>query len=404
MRILQINKFYYLKGGSEAYLFELEKEINRLGHPLIQFSMKHKKNRASRWAEYFVDNIDYDRAGLFDKINSGIKIIYSYEAKKKIRLLIEKSKPNIAHLHLFQHQLSPSILAELKKRDIPIIYTAHDLKSICPNYKMYTQGKICERCKGHKYYNCFIHKCTKDSYLKSLINTFEMYVHTLLRYYNLIDLIITPSDFYRKKLIEFRFPRRKVIHIPNFVDLDLLKPSYNHKGYFIYFGRLSGEKGLLTLLEAMRRIKKGKLVLAGTGPMKEPLEERVKALGLNNIKMVGFQSGRALSSLIQNSICSVLPSRWYENGPMSVLESFAHGKPVIGSNIGGIPEHINHGEDGMVFEPGNVEDLVEKLNILLCNYRQAAEMGRNARKKAEKLYSKKLHSKKLLEIYKQYAS
>jgi glycosyltransferase involved in cell wall biosynthesis len=218
---------------------------------------------------------------------------------------------------------------------------------------------------------------------------------------NLIDLVVTPSSFYRDKLIQYRFPKEKVVHLANFVDIDSFKPVFEPEPYFLYFGRLSEEKGITTLVKAMQTVNSGTLLIAGSGPMENEIRRIIDKNGLTNTKLVGFQDKIQLQSLIQKSMFTILPSEWYENGPMSILESFAYGKPVIGSNIGGIPEHINDGLNGLLFEPKDPDDLAEKINWMMDNRPRTIEMGREARKKAETHYSKKLHIQKILEIYKE---
>jgi glycosyltransferase involved in cell wall biosynthesis len=397
--ILQINKFYFLKGGSEVYLFALEKELRRMGYILAQFSMHDANNKPSDYSEYFVNNIDYDNAGQIEKIDAAIKIIYSFEARRKLATLLDIHKIDLAHLHIFQHQISASILPALKQRGIPIVYTAHDLKSICPNYKMLTHDGVCERCKGGRYYNCFIHKCTKNSRLKSLLNVMEMYFHDAMGWYDLIDVIVTPSDFYRRKMVELRFPSSKVVHIPNFIDETNFEPCYDSGNYFLYFGRLSDEKGVSTLIRAMREVKACRLVVAGTGPAQTKIEAVIDEYGLNNVDLVGFKSGKDLVNLIRGAMFTVLPSEWYENGSISLLESMAYGKPVVGADIGGIPEHINGGEDGLIFDSGNERDLAEKINTLIAEPDTCVAMGKAARHKVETTYSKRRHMEALLNIY-----
>lgn len=399
MRVLQVNKFFYIKGGSEAYLFSLIDGLTKRGHSLAEFAMHDSRNKSSKWNNYFVENIDYTTSYIGDKIKFAAKIIYSFEARKKIARLLDDFQPNLVHLHIFQHQISASILPEIKERKIPVVYTAHDLKSVCPNYKMLTHGKVCERCRGHRYYNCVRHKCTKGSFAKSLVNMVEMYCQLFWKHYDLIDLIITPSNFYRKKLIEFRFSSSKVLHIPNSVDINRYLPNYKNDGYFLYFGRLSGEKGIGTLIDAMKKVTHFKLIIAGTGPLENEIENKIRSEGILNVNMVGFKTGDDLAELVRNAICTVLPSEWYENGPMSLLESFAYGKPVIGSNIGGIPEHIETGQDGFLFECGNSDDLANKLKLMLTYPNRALRMGKNARKKAEQVYSIETHMERILEVY-----
>ncbi len=399
MKVLQVNKFFHRKGGSEAYLFALIDELGKRKISTAEFSMKNPLNRSSRWAEYFVDPIDYDTPDLKRKLAFGAKIIYSAEARKKISRLLDAYAPDLVHLHIFQHQISPSILPEIKKRGLPIVYTAHDLKSVCPNYKMRTRGRVCESCKPCRYYHCLLKKCVKNSYLKSVLNTVEMYVHLWMKYYDAVDLFITPSKFYRDKLVEFRFDPGKVIHVPNFVDETAFAPKYSHEGYFIYLGRLSEEKGVLTLVDAMGKVKGGELRIIGTGPLEAEIRERIESRRLKNVRMLGFRSGEELRTLIRNCMFSVVPSEWYENGSISLLESLAYGKPVIGADIGGIPEHLNHGEDGLVFRSRDSEDLAKKINRLLENPGELVRMGENARKKVETIYSQKAHVDVIIQLY-----
>lgn len=404
MRILQVNKFFYLKGGSEAYLFSLIDGLKESGHDIAEFAMSDPKNCKSEWNDYFTSPVDYDTINLLKKFQFAGRIIYSFEARAKIELVLDRFKPDIVHLHIFQHQLSPSILPEIKKRNIPVVYTAHDLKSVCPNYKMFSHVRICEKCKGHKFYNCLINKCVKNSSLKSLVNVFEMYFHLWRKYYDLIDLVITPSNFYRKKLVEWGFPAHKVIHVPNFLDESLFSPSYEHDGYFIYLGRLSEEKGILTLLNAMKSVPNGKLVIIGTGPLEDEIRNEISSSHLSNVELVGFQAGESLKQYIANAMFSVMPSEWYENGPISLLENFACGKPVIGADIGGIPEYISHGRDGLIFKSKNPVDLAEKINALLSGKNNLVAMGKNAREKVEKIYCKNNHIANMIQIYTQLVS
>jgi len=399
MRILQVHKFFHIKGGSEVYLFSLTDALKERGHNVAEFSMKSKKNKDSLWSKYFIENIDYDTTETLKKIKYGLKIIYSREAKNNISKLLIHFKPDIVHLHIFQHQLSPSILPVIKKKKIPIVYTAHDLKCICPNYKLLSHGHFCEECKGHKYYNCLKKKCVKNSYPKSLINVIEMYFHHWRRYYDLIDLIITPSIFHRKKLIEFGFPRDKIVHLPNFLDENHYSPSYSFGNYFTYFGRLSDEKGLPTLIKAMKFIEKKKLVIIGTGPLKNALYEMIDQFNIKNVRLVGFKTGDQLRKLLRHSMFSILPSEGCENGPLSLIESFAYGKPVIGSNMGGIPEHISHKKDGLIFEAKNYYNLAQQINFLINNPIEIKRMGKNARLKVKNKFSKKKHIKSIEEIY-----
>lgn len=399
MKILGVNKFFYIKGGSETYYFGLKELLEQHGHEMMHFSMSDPRNFETIYSKYFINNIDYNNMNLKDKVVNATKIIYNFDAKKKLEALISDRKPDIAHLHIFQHQLSPSILPVLKKHNIPMVYTAHDLKSVCPNYKMLTNNKVCESCKGKRYYNCLKNKCVKDSRVKTLVNVLEAYVHEFLNSYSLIDKIICPSNFYKNKLIEFGMPENKVIHISNFIDTSKFQPCYEKDDYFIYIGRLSEEKGIETLIKAMNYVSASKLLIVGTGPLEEYLKGLVEEKGIKNVVFAGFKTGKDLEKIIRRSSFMIIPSEWYENGPMSVLECMAYGKAIIGSNIGGIPEFIEDNETGAIFETGNIEDLAKKINYFINNKNEIVNMGKCARKRAESLYSAQKHYSELIKEY-----
>lgn len=399
MRILAVNKYFYLKGGCETYYFALNKALKDKGHDIIHFSMKDEKNAWSPYEKYFVNNIDYYDKSLFKRISYASKIIYSREAKKKISHLIKAGTPQLAHIHNFYHQLSPSILKEIKRNGIPIVYTAHDLKLICPNYQMLNRGEVCEKCSGKKFYACTLNRCMKNSLPASLVSTAEMCLHSMLRSFDAIDTIITPSRFYRNKFIEFGYAPERIVHIPNFVDTKANQPNYFSQGYIAYVGRISKEKGIMTLIQAMRNVKSIDLYIVGDGPLKNEAEKQIEHFNLSNVKMLGFQTGKKLDSIIKNSKFTVLPSEWYENSPMSVFESMSYGKAVIGSNMGGIPELIEHEKTGLVFESKNSEQLAIQINYLIDNPKKAGEMGREARRKAELEYGKENHFERIEQLY-----
>lgn len=399
MKILNINKFYYRKGGSEAYYFALADLLRENNHEVIPFSMKDNKNYETKYSKYFIENISYENMGIKEKAINGAKLIYSFEAKKKVKNIVNDNTPDIAHLHIFQHQLSPSILKEIKKNGTYVVNTVHDLKVICPNYKMLNDGEICEKCKSDKFINCFKSKCIKGSTVNSMLNTIEAYTHRILKSYDYVDKFICPSEFYMNKFIEFGIPKEKVVHIPNFVDVSKFNPNYEHEDYFVYFGRLSEEKGINTLIKSMKYVNKSKLIIVGTGPIEKELKEFVVKENIKNVEFVGFKTGNELENIIKKSRFIVIPSEWYENAPMSIIEAMAYGKAVLGSNIGGIPEFIENNHTGMIFNTKDEIDLASKINHLINEEKQTVEMGKNARIRAEKLYDKTVHYEKIMDLY-----
>lgn len=400
MKILMVNKFFYIKGGSETYYFALKRKLEKEGHIVIDFSMKDKKNFESKYADYFVDNVDYSgNTSLINKLKMGINIIYSQEAKRKFEELVIKTKPDIVHLHIFQHQLSPSILDVCKKYNLPTVYTAHDLKMVCLNYKMMHHGHVCEDCKDGHMYHCALNKCVKDSFSKSFINTVEGYLHKWRKIYDAIDYIITPSEFYKTKFEEFGVQPNRLVHIPNFLDREV--PRVNNREdkekYYLYFGRLSEEKGILTLIKAIESVK-ANLYIVGSGPLKEEIESYTCSRKLKNIKLLGFKSGQELIDIVGNAKAVILPSEWYENGPYSAIEALQVGRPIIGANIGGIPELVR--KNGELFTNGCIVELSECINKFeKISKAQYEQMKKDSFDMFEECYTPNGHYGKLMKIY-----
>ena len=404
MKIVAANKFHYFRGGSEKVYFDEIELLREYEHLVIPFSMKNKKNIPSKYNNYFANQLHYENPkSLKNKIKSFFEIIYSIESKKKFGYLIDKFKPEIIHGHNIYGLLTTSIIDSAKKNNLPFIMTIHDYKILCPNYKLYDNTNICEKCKGKKFHNALIKKCVQNKFLPSFIYTIENSFNTVFKKYNKVDYFISPSKFLIKKFIQFGFNPEKFIYIPNFIEINKYKPNYNHNNYFLYFGRIAPEKGIRILINAYEKIqnKKYKLLIAGDGPLLRREMEYVNGRRFNDIKFLGHISGKVLEDIIRNAICTVLPSDWYENCPMTILEAFAYGKPVIGARIGGISELIRENEDGYLFEPKNVDDLASKMEIIVnLQSRIIIEMGKKGREKIRKRFNPDLHYSNLISVYK----
>ncbi|MEI6529055.1 MAG: glycosyltransferase [Candidatus Falkowbacteria bacterium] len=404
MKILQVNKFYYPKDGVSNYLLGLEAKLKDLGHEVRVFAMDNPKNISSDTQKYFVSYLSFDKKGLLNAWRSFARIFYSLEAKRKFSSLIEDYKPDIIHIHNIYHQISPSILSVAKKKNIPVIMHLHDYKLICPNYKLFTEGSICRRCQGGRYYNCASHKCLKNSYPKSIAATLEMYFHHDIWkiYKSGVKLFIAPSRFMKKTCEEFGWPAEKIICLHNFFNDQgakniKTKQDINHE-YLFYFGRLSEEKGVNVLLNALSE-NKYKLKIAGEGPEETKLKNLSTKLGLNErIEFLGFKSGEELDGLISNAKAIIIPSIWYENMPLNMLEAMAREKIVIASNIGGMPEIINDGQNGLLFKAGDKDDLITKLKLL--DDLDTKQMGERAAEAVKNLNAD-THVKEIIKIYEQ---
>jgi glycosyltransferase involved in cell wall biosynthesis len=401
MRVLLANKYWHRKGGAETYLFALIAELEARGFELVPFGMKHPRNAESPYHRFFVDEVDYDSPSpWYSKLRTAERIVYSRHARRRMAALLDEVKPDLAHAHNIYHQLSPAILPELGRRGIPVVMTLHDLKLACPAYKMRTHGELCERCLGGGYHHAIARRCVRDSVLKSAVCAFEAWLHRSIGIYEKnVSRFIVPSRFYLSKMKESGIPAEKLVCIPNFTDLTRFEPRYEATDYCVYFGRLSEEKGLPTLLSAMEGMNRGRLVILGEGPLRPRLTEFVAERRLGNVEILGPKAGRELQDLVAGARFSVIPSEWYENCPLSGIESFASGTPVLAAAIGGLPEMVEDGVTGLLFEPFSAADLRDKMTRLFGDDELISRLGRGARAKAEREYDTHSHMTKLLQVY-----
>lgn len=387
MKILLVNKFHYLKGGSERYYFTLAEAFKAKGHEVIFFAMKDEKNNIPCDQEkYFVSNASV-KGGIKSKLNMILHIAYSKEAYKNMKELLEDEKPDLVILNLVHKQITCSIVDAIKEynKDLPIFWTMHDLITVCPSYTMLDgNGNICEKCLDGDFSNCRKNRCIKGSRLMSILSTYEANQIKKKKWYNKVDLFICPSQFYADKLKEANFTKSPIVCLRNPLPLDTVyERSEKEEGYVLFFGRLSAEKGVKTLIEASGKAGV-RLVILGTGPIEEELKEFAKCY--KNVEFKGFQVGDALKNCVKNARCVVLPSEWYENGPYSAMEAMAMGKPLIVSNKGGLPELVENGKNGYVYN--TKEELVEALKkITTITGDEYVAMSNDSLLKAKQLFN-----------------
>ena len=398
MRILLVNKFHYLNGGSEKYYFELGKLLKEKGNQVAYFSMEDERNIKTGDKEYFVKKIDLNNGSKLKAFD----VIYSKENYKKMKEAINEFKPDIVHLNNFQRQLSASIVKACNEMQVPVVFTAHDMQAICPAISMLdAQKNICEECMNGKYINCSRKKCVKDSTLKSVLGAIEGFYYKNKKIYtDKISYIITPSIFYNDKLKKEGFQENKLKAIHNFIDLKDYELETIDNGYALYFGRLAKEKGIINLIKAFSKLDKGSLYIAGDGPEKEKIKNMIKENNLENrVKMLGFLNPDQMKDAIRKSKFVVIPSIWYENCPYSVIETLAIGKPVVGADIAGIPELVKNGISGLTYRYDDVSELAQKMNLLFENESLANKYGKNAKKQAYEEYDKDIYYNELIEVY-----
>lgn len=384
MKILNINKYYYIKGGAERYYFALTKLFQDNGHQVIPFSQKDEKNFNTPYEKYFPKN--------------KYRFFWSFKTAKNLEALIEKEKPDICHAHLIYHHLTPSILSVLKKHKIPVVLTTHDYKLICPNYLLYTQGQNCQRCKKHKYYNAVLHKCLYGAYSASALVALEMYFHKLFSLYEKnIDMIITPSKFAKNKLVEFGLSEKKIKFIPHFIDLKGKKPEFRLGDYLLYFGRLSKEKGVDNLLFAIYNSQlKIKLKIAGTGDYADTLQALAKQYKLEDrVDFLGHLNNEELGNAIKKAKLVVVPSRVWETFGLAALEAFAYGKTVLASDSGALPEVVLHNKTGVVYK----NNLLEELEKIWQDENKIKKLSENAYQLVQKKFTPQQHYQELVSAY-----
>ncbi|MBN2183725.1 MAG: glycosyltransferase family 4 protein [Candidatus Krumholzibacteriota bacterium] len=401
MRILMVQTYHYYRGGDSTYMFNLSRLLEQKGHEVIHFAMQHPQNIESEYSGYFTSEIDFPSLLAESSAGAALKVlsrsIYNSEARKAIDRLIEDKRPDIAHFNNIHGHLTTSIIAPLRKRGIPIVWTLHDYRLVCPNTTFLRGDKICELCLPKRYWNCVMHKCKKGSLPASIVAMMTTFCDRVSRVPSKVERFITPSRFLMGKLVEGKIKKEKIVSIPNFVDVGSFTPRAE-KGYFFYFGRLSHEKGIDLLIEAVSSMKNVSLKIAGEGPLSADLKKLVAEKGAD-VEFLGFVTGDDLRLLLEESSCVVVPSRWYENLPFSVMEALAVGKPVVAADIGGIPEMVEDGVNGLLFPAGDREKLAECLGRMAGDRDMRRRMGEAGRKKAEELYDTEAHYCQIIGLY-----
>lgn len=397
--LLSVNNYYYERGGADVVFLRHNGMLDAQGWNVVPFAMNHRSNLGGAQRDDFVSELEYGREtdGLLTRLRKGVKAIYSFEARTKLAALIDRKTPDLCHAHNVYHHLSPSILGLVRARGIPLVMTLHDLKIACPAYSMLTHDGICERCRDGRLYRVVTNRCMKGSLPLSALIMLESYLHAALgSYLRNVDRFLVPSRFYLRKLVEWGFPRERFEYVPNFVATDALAPRYEPGTRFVYFGRLSREKGLATLLDAAAAAGVGVDVI-GSGPMEPELRHRAAG---RDVRFLGFMTGAALHDAVTAARAVVVPSEWYENAPLAVLEGAALGKPLIVSRIGGLPELVTEGISGWTFEPRSVDELGACLRrVADLSDADVEAAGRAARARMEIDFSPERYLERIRNVY-----
>ncbi len=399
MKIIQANKFYFRKGGAETYMLDLSSWLEAQGHEVVPFAMAHPDSIQSPYKSFFPSLVHTQNISLgWQGIRTMGRMLYSVEAKGKMRKLIKATKPDLCHVHNIYTQLSPSILSALHSREVPVVMTVHDHHLISPQYNIWASG-----C-GKDYRNVGLFgamrsKFHKGSALASLAQTATFKFHKMLgSYRNNVDVFICPSQYMKRQLLHGGFPQEKLQIVPYGIDSRHMEPRYDHDGYFLYVGRLSEEKGVDTIIRAAKILDDVPLKIVGTGPQSAWLHKL--AHGHENIEFLGYRSGKELEDLYRGATALLLPSRVHENAPLVVLEAMAYGTPVIASDVGGVSEMVLDRQTGILVDPADLDAWTEAMLRVYYDEELLRYLAESSRKRVEDQFSIHRHHQEIMSIYK----
>jgi len=401
VKILLVNKFYFEKGGAERYLFSLQDLLEDAGHEVVPFAMRHPKNVKTEADRFFVSRVDLERPRFsWQGIRAAGRVIYSFEAVRRLRALLAVFKPDVAHLHNIYHQLSPSVLKALHDGGVPIVQTLHDYAYLSPSYGLFDHGAVCERVKPRRYFAAVGHRCVKNSFFASILDAAAYRLHAALGLdERLVDRLIAPSEFVKRKFAEWGRDEKKIEVLPHFIDAARTEPVYVPGDNLLYVGRLSEEKGIGVLVAAMERLTEERLKIVGAGPMERRLKDYVASAKLRNVEFAGALDHPATLRAIAASRLVVVPSLSHETFGYAPLEAHALGKAVIASSVGALPEAVMHGETGLLVPPNDVDALVKAVKALSDNEPLMRRFGAAGRERVLARYRPEDHLARLEEIY-----
>jgi glycosyltransferase involved in cell wall biosynthesis len=404
MKILFCNKYNYAFSGTEVYLFETMRLLCSKGHEVALFSMADPRGDPTPFDRHFIPHTDFKQpAGWFRKLKLAGHAIYSFEAPRRIRALIGEFHPDVAHVRNIYHHLSPSILWELKVCDVPVLYHVNDFKVLCPGYNMVARGEACEACKGGQFWRALQQNCYPGRGAQMILAA-EAYFHKWLgTYRKCVDCFLAPSQFVRDKFVEHGWSPSRFAVLPHFQSPQPISERISGNAPVLYFGRLSAEKGVDDLLDAWQFLPDLQLMIAGDGPERVRLQQKAAHAGLSNVEFAGQIQGADLSRAIANSRFTVLPSHAYETLGKTILESYAHGRAVVATDLGSRRELVQPGKTGLLYKVGDVEQLASLIRFLSSQPELADEIGRNGWDLVQQNYRPQSYYEALIDLYERLA-
>jgi glycosyltransferase involved in cell wall biosynthesis len=400
MRILMIHTFHHPRGGDSTYTRALTGLLEDAGHTVAHLAMRHPDNEPSIWEARFPTWVDpRKRQGRLASAAQGMRMVWSRQAAESCAELIADFRPDIAHLQHVHRHLTPSVLDPLNAAGVPVVWTVHDYELICPSGHLFTDGAPCQRCQGGDYRHAIRQRCKWGRLLPSAAVALEQTVHRLKGVWQRVDRFLCPSRFLAGRLAAFGVPAQRITPLNNPLDLSAHPAATAPGSGWLYAGRLAVEKGVEVIIEAARSLPEHPLRICGDGPIADDL--RRLAAGLPQVTFLGHLPADRLAAEIRRASVIAVPSRWYENFPYAVLEAQAAGRAVVASDIGGIPEQIDHGIDGMLVPPSDPAAMAAAVGGLLADPAAATRMGRAARARIAARLDPRDHLRAVEAIYRE---
>jgi glycosyltransferase involved in cell wall biosynthesis len=398
MRVLSIHTNGTITGGGDVVFIQGNRLLAARDHEVAWLTIGDAPYATERGQVAYCLPEFREGSKLQKQIGLTTGHIYNHQVRRLAEHAMQEFRPEIVHVHTIQGHLSPSVLLPFREHSVPIVQTLHDYRLLCPAIHFLSKGQVCEACKGKRYYQCALNRCRKGGLFKSSVAALGSYVSDYIYQYDkLISAYIAPSEFMRKKMVEYGYAPDKIHLLPNAYFGQVPGPEGAKREHILFAGRLSPEKGGDLLVRAAKNLK-AMVNIAGDGPERERLQALAKQIGVNNVKFPGFLNASELSCLYQNALVTVLPSRWYENGPLVVLESYANATPVVGARIGAIPEFVDEGKTGLLFAPNDADDLHDVLQYCVTHPESLRPMGEAALSVVKAKYSPTAYIEELEDI------
>ena len=408
MNILIVNKYYFISGGPERYLFTISPSLEQEGHNVFPLALKVSKNLDSDSSNYFLDSpfgedvaqLGEARLTLFDKLKLAFSTVYSFKAKKSIKKIIRDKEIDVVYLLNICNYITPSVIDGSKELNVPVVMRLSDFNFICSSYHFMRNGKICTKCKQSTI-NALKYRCVRGSLFQSLARVLAINAHRFSGVYKKVDAFVCPSRLMAKELVQFGMHEDKVKYVPSFVNTQNFKPRLASEGYALFYGRLSREKGVDILIDAWQLLGEDAphLRIIGSGDSEAMLKKIVLENGIKKISFESFLGENEVRDIVDASSFVLVPSVCHDNAPMVVFEAMALGKAVIASRVGGIINQVVDGETGILVPPGDPVAIAEAVRFLTSNPVHNSEMGASARKRAEDVFGPEVHLAAINKIF-----